>query len=364
MKDQIISGAGVALTVGLLALLLAGANRATPRQTGKEDSSQTVPAAVQTRARALAAARSAETPEPGPGKVVVGKVNRQVLGKVIKIEEGNAGAKRVTLTVGKADGMDLSKRVTCTPEPTRRWRGQAVEVTETNTLIEVRPQPGWDGEPQLGDSVRVAVSYVLTGHPGPAVGGLELTLMMDVSGMPCYVDKDGKPVWIRPDQPLPEGAVEKEFKNQYLSAQIKNVSDKPIVVGVSPSGTMVYGTQDAPFKVYAKDAEGNLLPPLKTPDGLGAMGLKPTETPPLSVTILKPGQVLTERFLRWVSSTQGAKGKLTVWAEFDQPTRDEPLPGVKLWSGLLKSNEAEWDAQSWYFQQQPVVRGPAVPKDR
>jgi hypothetical protein len=300
-----------------------------------------------------------EAVEVGPGKVAVGAAGQILKGKVVKVEEGKDGAKSATLSVGKADGVREGFEFTCKD---KGWTGKVVSVGEGGAVLEVK------GEVAAGDLVETKLTTVLADKPAladpnpkpepapvkvEAVEGLTLTLLNKemVQTYKILVDKDGKPIRDRvmvvvgganPAPAKPEGAEEKvqEYKYQALVAQLKNITDKPIVLGFATASTG-FGMA-SPIKLAGKDAEGKELAAqdfMRIPradDGAKA------EDKPAAVTILKPGQVLEQEW-RWVPIRFPAEGKYTVWATLEEEPKPEVLPGFKPWSGKLKSNEVEWE---------------------
>lgn len=137
-----------------------------------------------------------------------------------------------------------------------------------------------------------------------------------------------------------------ETKIKVLTVQLKNVGDKPVVLGFQVSGGMGgmggFGgrggpQQESPIKGFAKDAAGKDVPKPEQPAAREDQP-KPEERP-AQLTVLKPGQTVEQALgIRFPND-----GKYTVWAELEVKAGDEVLPGVKPWSGKLKSNELEYD---------------------
>jgi hypothetical protein len=95
-----------------------------------------------------------------------------------------------------------------------------------------------------------------------------------------------------------------------------------------------------PIKLHAKDAEGKEVAPREDPRA----GAKKNPKRATTFAVLKPGQSLSadcRRGLYLLNFT--AKGTYKVWAVVEaKPSDEEVLPGVKLWSGKLTSNEVEF----------------------
>jgi hypothetical protein len=152
-----------------------------------------------------------------------------------------------------------------------------------------------------------------------------------------------------------------ERKVSVPTLELKNVSDKPIVLGFQlgagrvggpggfggpggpgrPGGAGGAGGAEAgPVKVFAKDAEGKEVTQPEgdrpaRPEGPRA------EDQPLLLTVLKPGKTIEQPLIGYVRLQKD--GKYTIWAELEVKAVDEILPGLKPWSGKLKSNEVEYD---------------------
>ena len=100
------------------------------------------------------------------------------------------------------------------------------------------------------------------------------------------------------------------------------------------------GADAGPVKFLAKDGGGKDVP---RPDARPAAPQDEVkaEDRPAVLTVLKPGQVLEQGALG--ANRFPADGKYTIWAEVEVKVAEEVLPGVKPWSGKLKSNELEYD---------------------
>lgn len=126
--------------------------------------------------------------------------------------------------------------------------------------------------------------------------------------------------------------------------QLKNAGEKALVLNFQLGGGGFGGrggAQEAsPVKLMARDAAGKDVPrreqPARQPDAAAA----PEERPAV-LTVLKPGQTLEQPLLGGLRFP--ADGKYTIWAEIEVKPAEEVLPGVKPWSGKLKSNELEYD---------------------
>jgi hypothetical protein len=112
-------------------------------------------------------------------------------------------------------------------------------------------------------------------------------------------------------------------------------------------------------KLSARDAEGKEVPRREDPRARGGRdeekpkgedGKEEKKDPKqdeqaVTLTVLKPGQKL-ETDCRTFRLNFPAAGKYTVWAVVEgKPSDGEVLPGRKLWSGELKSNELEWEVR-------------------
>ncbi len=110
-------------------------------------------------------------------------------------------------------------------------------------------------------------------------------------------------------------------------------------------------------KLHAKDAEGKAVPERKDPR---AGEKKADEKKGTNITVLKTGQSLEVNCRTW-TLTFPAKGKYTLWATVEaEPSEKEVLPGLKLWSGKLTSNEVEWEVTRVRGARRP--RGGEKPK--
>ena len=140
---------------------------------------------------------------------------------------------------------------------------------------------------------------------------------------------------------------ENTVTRKVMVLELKNVGDKPLALGFQLSGGGLGGfggfggglPADSPVKLSAKDAAGKEVP---RDTGRGGRGDQPKpEDRPAVITVLKPGKTLDLEVggaLRYP-----AEGKYSVWAELDEKEREEVLPGVKTWTGKLKSNVLEYD---------------------
>jgi hypothetical protein len=266
---------------------------------------------------------------------------------VTKVEDGKDGALAVTVPAGKADGIREGFEFTC---KFKDWTGKVVSVGADSAVLEVSAE--LKAKVALRDMVETKLTTVLAeAKPGEkpeaapvkveAVEGLQLVLVKreTVFKYTAYVDKEGKPIRIGRDGkgPVPEGAEEKvqERKSQELVAQLRNVSDKPVVLGFT-LGSGGWGMGANPIKLFARDADGKEVPRMD--------GYVPAvdKSGPAAVTIIKPGQVLEQQY-QFLPFRFPAEGKYIVWATLEEQPRSEVLPGVKPWSGKLKSNELEYD---------------------
>ena len=290
--------------------------------------------------------------------VAVGAADRVIKAMVTKVEDGKDGTLAVTIPAGKADGIREGFEFTC---KAKDWTGKVVSVAEASAVLEVKAEA--KGKVAVHDLAETKLTTIVADKPAvadpnpqpepapvkvEAIEGLQLILVKreNIFKYITYVDKEGKPIRgtgsaitganVQGWKP-PEGAQEKvqERKSQELVAQLKNVSDKAVVLGFTMS-TMGYGMGASHIKLFAKDAEGKEVP---RTDGY----MPPIDkTGPAAVTILNPGQVLEQPY-QWLPFRFPAEGKYIVWATLEDGPRPEVLPGVKPWSGKLKSNEVEWE---------------------
>ena len=264
--------------------------------------------------------------------VTVGLVEHSLKGKVTKVEVDKNGDTLITVSVGRAGGVNENTRFTGT-ENGKAWLGTVVSLTDNSVVLKrdkrhAQRHPKIAVDPRVGQETSCYVTTKLTGKPGIAVNGLQITLTLDSS------EPRAQSAYKLPNT-LPRTARFSEGKE--LIVQYKNVSDKPLILG------FIADREDREYspKVFAKDAAGRVLPRAAE-----------TEIPEFfkmadqgqMVTILKPGQVLTENRPEWASKTEGATGKLTVWVEFEYP-QSEPVTGIAVWSGKITSNAIEYDMQ-------------------
>ncbi|HOX05427.1 MAG TPA: hypothetical protein PK280_03415 [Planctomycetota bacterium] len=133
-----------------------------------------------------------------------------------------------------------------------------------------------------------------------------------------------------------DNAVERKIKQPTL--QLKNVGDKPVVLDFplpegggfggrgGPGGNEPTGMEVGPVRIFVKPAED-----------------AKREDKPITLVVLKPGQVVEQPIAGLVRFP--ADGKYVLRFEVDVPAKDEVLPGVKAWSGRIRSNELEYDYQ-------------------
>lgn len=136
-----------------------------------------------------------------------------------------------------------------------------------------------------------------------------------------------------------DNAVERKIKQPTI--QLKNVGDKPVVLDFplpegggfggrgGPGGNEPTGVEVGPVRIFVKAAA----------DAEGAK----RDDKPITLVVLKPGQVVEQPLTGVVRFP--ADGKYVLRFEVDVPARDEILPGLKPWSGKLKSNDLEYDYQ-------------------
>jgi len=157
--------------------------------------------------------------------------------------------------------------------------------------------------------------------PEQVSGGLQLTLVMKERTFRAPGGGDN--------------AVERKVKVPTL--RLKNVGDKPIVLDFQLPGAGGFGgrggaagptgIEAGPVRVIVKEANAD--------DAAKA------EDRPVLITVLKPGQVLDQSLAG--AARFPADGKYKLQVEIEVPAKDALLPGVKPWSGKLKSNEVEWE---------------------
>ncbi|HOX08093.1 MAG TPA: hypothetical protein PK280_16980 [Planctomycetota bacterium] len=142
-----------------------------------------------------------------------------------------------------------------------------------------------------------------------------------------------------------------ERKVKVPTLKLKNVGDKPLVLDFQLGGGGMGGRfgggpapEASPVKFRAKDAAGKEILRQEPARPEGEAQPKPEERP-ATLTVLKPGQELEVGALGAIRFP--ADGKYKVWAEIDVAAKDEVLPGVKPWSGKLKSNEVDFDYQGF-----------------
>jgi len=147
---------------------------------------------------------------------------------------------------------------------------------------------------------------------------------------------------------------EREIKRKSLVFEIKNSGEKTVLVPASLRPTL-----------SAKDGEGQDVPTRKLLSrrgrrfGLAATGSSDAKNKdePVSVTILKPGQTLTIR-CNIYSLQFPEKGTYKLTATFENKSDDkEVLPGMKLWSGTLKSDELDYEVTRVYKRKTPTKLG-------
>ena len=129
----------------------------------------------------------------------------------------------------------------------------------------------------------------------------------------------------------------REFSYDALVLEIKNEGEATVLLPSPP-----------PVELFARDAEGNEVPPREPreeDEGEDDKKEGAEKDPGTTITILETGQTV-EVTCRTRDLDFPKEGKYTVWAVVKlEPADDEVLPGLKLWSGELKSNELEWDVQ-------------------
>jgi hypothetical protein len=114
-----------------------------------------------------------------------------------------------------------------------------------------------------------------------------------------------------------------------LILQVKNEGKETVLL---PSPLVV--------KLKAKDAEGKEVATREDPR---AAQKKEDPGKAVEVTVLKAGQTSETTCRTWTLSFTKV-GKYKLWAEVElKPSEKEILPGLKLWSGKLKSDEIEWE---------------------
>lgn len=132
-----------------------------------------------------------------------------------------------------------------------------------------------------------------------------------------------------------------KMTRKVLVLQMKNVSEKPLVLGFDAEGGDFGMAADSPIKLSAKDAAGKEVPRGgDAPRGGQGEEARPADRPAV-LTVLKPGQLLEHNVRGGLRFP--ADGKYTVWGEIEVKEGPEVLPGVSCWSGKVKSNTVEYD---------------------
>jgi ferric-dicitrate binding protein FerR (iron transport regulator) len=278
----------------------------------------------------------------GDDKLVVGKTDRIIKGKVTAVEGDKA-----TVSVGRADGIRKGFKLVCQE---RGWSGEVVELADHSAVLKV------EGEAKVGDMVETNLTAVLAEKtPGPEapaaasapVAGLELKLVKkeDVRRFTVVVAAGGEPLRVRPGGQLPEGAKEeeREHKFTYLAAELRNVGEEPIILPLISAGR--FGAPTKNLTLFARDGEGKEVPRREMPARWGRNEEEDEKgDTPVNLTVLKPGQVL-ETVVHTFGLDFPDEGKYTVWVTFEvKPGRAEPLPDVKFWTGKLTSNPLDYEA--------------------
>jgi hypothetical protein len=297
-------------------------------------------------------ARAAEDP-------AVGAATRVLRGRVVKVD-----GKETTISIGSDDGLRKGFKLTCAA---KGWSGKVVSVAEKTAVLEV------DGEAAVGDAVETKLTTVLTEKPagapgeapkpaapapGPEVNGLQLTLLNKEIVRVYVVRRRPAPAaggaqGGKDAAKAPEGE-KREHRYKSLVAEIRNVSKEPVVLPyVSPYGLM-RGTE-LKLELFARDTEGKEVP--RRDFERTAFPQEPGEKP-VNVTVLKPGQSVDVVVHPYRLKFPG-QGTYRLRAEFEsKPDAAEVLPGIKLWSGKLTSNQLEFkhEVRDWRN------RGPGQPK--
>jgi len=128
-------------------------------------------------------------------------------------------------------------------------------------------------------------------------------------------------------------------KRKVAVLELKNVGDKPLVLGFPVSGGFGGLPADSPLKFFGKDAAGKEVP---RDTGRGGRADQPKpEDRPVILTVIKPGKTLEQDLMGGLRFP--GDGKYTVWAEIEEKEREEVVPGLKTWTGKVKSNVVEYE---------------------
>jgi len=281
--------------------------------------------------------RAGEQAEIGGGKLTVGKTDRILKGRVIKVD----GA-AVTISVGRSSGVREGFEFNC---KAKGWSGKVLVVRKNSAVLAVK------GDAAVGDVAATGFTTILTEAPGrnertparPAaveggevVGDLRLTLF-EGTRVSRTVAREY----------VPGGDAEGQEKvtetvARTLHARIENVGRQPVILPLvaQPFRKNVYSRHAV--ELHARDTEGQAVDRVKRPARQARRDAAPA---PPAVTVLKPGESIRQPVegnlyrLRFP-----AAGKFKVWVEFAVPAaKDQPLEGHRAWSGKLKSNEVDWE---------------------
>jgi ferric-dicitrate binding protein FerR (iron transport regulator) len=283
-----------------------------------------------------AVVRAGEQAEVGGGKLTVGRTNRIIKGRVIKVD----GA-AVTVSVGSTSGVREGFEFSC---KAKGWSGKVLVVRKDSAVLAVK------GDAAVGDVATTGFTTVLTegsekpGRPpaGPAaveggetVDGLKLTLV------------EGKLVSRTVVREFGPGGAEggekvTETVTRTLQATITNVGKKPVILPLVQMPWQKNHYASRPFELHARDANGEAVERVERPKRPAPREAEPALP---AVTVLKPGESIRQVVSRELYRLRfQAAGKFKVWVEFEVPAvKEEPLEGQKAWSGKLKSNEVEWE---------------------
>jgi anti-sigma factor RsiW len=283
-----------------------------------------------------AVVRAGEQAEVGGGKLTVGRTDRILKCRVIKVD----GA-AVTVSVGKRSGVREGFEFSC---KAKGWSGKVLVVRENSAVLAVK------GDAAVGDVATTGFTTILaegeekTGRPpaGPAAaeggepaGGLRLTLV-EGSRVTRTVVREYRPDGVDGEEKVTETVT------RSLHAKIENVGKQSVVLPLVRMPWRTNHYESYPFELHARDAEGQAVTRVERPKRPAPRDAAPA---PPAVTVLKPGESTQRLVSRDLYRLRfPATGKFKVWVEFEVPAAaEEPLEGHKAWSGKLKSNEVEWE---------------------
>jgi len=129
------------------------------------------------------------------------------------------------------------------------------------------------------------------------------------------------------------------FKTVRMVTTLKNTGKKSVLLPLAPGVSNWLTLPRGAIRYFGKDAQGKPLTRRKF-KSLSTAPAKKKTGGPVSAIVLKPG--------RSMELTGGsfdleipAAGKYSIWVQMEIDGGREILPGVKTWSGRLRSNELE-----------------------